>query len=162
MTTPRSRWSAGLSRSTGLVTASSISAWSSSLPKRISGTCSSRFQAQDRCAGYSPTRSPRKTEGSIPSFSSSPGHSLNFRSLALSHLRVPLIPWIGERSDPRAGRRAIPFVSRYDLPMTNRVKRIGLISDTHGLLRTEAVQALRGSELIIHAGDVGSPRFWRS
>jgi len=41
--------------------------------------------------------------------------------------------------------------------MTNRVKRIGLISDTHGLLRTEAVQALRGSELIIHAGDVGKP-----
>src|SRR5260370_34658848 len=41
--------------------------------------------------------------------------------------------------------------------MTNRVKRIGLISDTHGLLRMEAVQALRGSELIIHAGDVGKP-----
>jgi putative phosphoesterase len=32
---------------------------------------------------------------------------------------------------------------------------IGLISDTHGLLREEAVRALRGSELIIHAGDVG-------
>jgi uncharacterized protein len=37
------------------------------------------------------------------------------------------------------------------------VKRIGLISDTHGLLRKEAVEALRGSELIIHAGDVGKP-----
>lgn len=34
---------------------------------------------------------------------------------------------------------------------------IGLISDTHGLLRQEALRALRGSELIIHAGDVGSP-----
>jgi hypothetical protein len=34
---------------------------------------------------------------------------------------------------------------------------IGLISDTHGLLRDEAVQALKGSELIIHAGDVGKP-----
>ena len=33
--------------------------------------------------------------------------------------------------------------------------KIGLISDTHGLLRPEAVKALRGSELIIHAGDVG-------
>jgi uncharacterized protein len=32
---------------------------------------------------------------------------------------------------------------------------IGLISDTHGLLRSEAVDALRGTELIIHAGDVG-------
>ncbi len=41
--------------------------------------------------------------------------------------------------------------------MANAVRRIGLISDTHGLLRHEAVQALRGSELIIHAGDVGKP-----
>ena len=32
---------------------------------------------------------------------------------------------------------------------------VGLISDTHGLLRAEAVAALRGSDLIIHAGDVG-------
>jgi hypothetical protein len=32
---------------------------------------------------------------------------------------------------------------------------IGLISDTHGLLRPAAVAALRGSDLIIHAGDVG-------
>jgi hypothetical protein len=35
--------------------------------------------------------------------------------------------------------------------------RIGLISDTHGLLRSAAIDALRGSELIIHAGDVGNP-----
>ena len=34
---------------------------------------------------------------------------------------------------------------------------IGVISDTHGLLRPEAVEALRGSELIIHAGDAGTP-----
>jgi putative phosphoesterase len=34
---------------------------------------------------------------------------------------------------------------------------IGLISDTHGLLRPEAVRALAGSDLIIHAGDVGAP-----
>jgi putative phosphoesterase len=32
---------------------------------------------------------------------------------------------------------------------------IGLISDTHGLLRREALAALKGSDLIIHAGDVG-------
>lgn len=37
--------------------------------------------------------------------------------------------------------------------MTN----IGVISDTHGLLRPEAIEALRGSEHIIHAGDVGDP-----
>jgi uncharacterized protein len=35
--------------------------------------------------------------------------------------------------------------------------KIGVISDTHGLLRPEAVELLRGSDHIIHAGDVGSP-----
>ena len=34
---------------------------------------------------------------------------------------------------------------------------LGVISDTHGLLRPEALDALRGSDLIIHAGDVGKP-----
>ncbi len=33
---------------------------------------------------------------------------------------------------------------------------VGLISDTHGLIRTEALAALAGVELILHAGDVGS------
>jgi uncharacterized protein len=32
---------------------------------------------------------------------------------------------------------------------------IGVISDTHGLLRPEAIRALRGAEHILHAGDVG-------
>ncbi len=41
--------------------------------------------------------------------------------------------------------------------MTGRITSIGLISDTHGLVREEAFEALRGSELIIHAGDVGKP-----
>ena len=41
-------------------------------------------------------------------------------------------------------------------------KLIGLISDTHGLLRPEAVAALRGSELIVHAGDVGNPEILES
>lgn len=35
--------------------------------------------------------------------------------------------------------------------------RVGVVSDTHGLLRAEAVSALRGSDLIVHAGDVGKP-----
>jgi uncharacterized protein len=39
--------------------------------------------------------------------------------------------------------------------LSNRL--IGLISDTHGLLREEALRALRGLDLIIHAGDVGKP-----
>ena len=34
---------------------------------------------------------------------------------------------------------------------------VGVISDTHGLLRPEAVDALRGADMIIHAGDVGNP-----
>ena len=34
---------------------------------------------------------------------------------------------------------------------------IGVISDTHGLLRPEAIQALRGVNHILHAGDVGDP-----
>jgi len=34
---------------------------------------------------------------------------------------------------------------------------VGVISDTHGLLRPEALIALRGVDLIIHAGDVGNP-----
>lgn len=34
---------------------------------------------------------------------------------------------------------------------------VGVISDTHGLLRPEALEMLRGSEHIIHAGDIGAP-----
>ena len=37
----------------------------------------------------------------------------------------------------------------------NRPTRIGVISDTHGLLRQEAIESLRGCEVIIHAGDIG-------
>jgi len=40
--------------------------------------------------------------------------------------------------------------------------RIGLISDTHGLLREEALEALRGSDLILHAGDVGKAEILES
>jgi len=47
----------------------------------------------------------------------------------------------------RAGRRAI-----------RGERAIGVISDTHGLLRPEAMEALRGSEVIVHAGDIGAPR----
>jgi putative phosphoesterase len=34
--------------------------------------------------------------------------------------------------------------------------RVGLISDTHGLLRPEAMTFLRGSDFIVHAGDIGN------
>ena len=36
-------------------------------------------------------------------------------------------------------------------------RRIGVISDTHDLLRPEALQALQGSDLILHAGDICGP-----
>jgi putative phosphoesterase len=53
-------------------------------------------------------------------------------------------------------RKARPENPRNSTEKTPR--RIGLISDTHGLLREEALDALRSSDLIIHAGDVGDPK----
>lgn len=41
--------------------------------------------------------------------------------------------------------------------MSDRDRLVGVISDTHGLLRPQALDALRGCDLIIHAGDVGRP-----
>ncbi len=41
--------------------------------------------------------------------------------------------------------------------MTEKSVILGVISDTHGRLRPEAVEALRGSNRILHAGDVGAP-----
>jgi putative phosphoesterase len=41
--------------------------------------------------------------------------------------------------------------------MASRVHTLGVISDTHGLLRPEAVAALAGVERIVHAGDIGDP-----
>ena len=34
---------------------------------------------------------------------------------------------------------------------------IGVISDTHGVLRPQALQTLKGAQLILHAGDIGAP-----
>jgi hypothetical protein len=39
--------------------------------------------------------------------------------------------------------------------MTRRGSIIGLVSDTHGLLRPSALDWLQGSDLIVHAGDIG-------
>jgi len=41
--------------------------------------------------------------------------------------------------------------------LTLKSGRIGVISDTHGLVRPQATEALKGSELIVHAGDIGKP-----
>jgi hypothetical protein len=40
--------------------------------------------------------------------------------------------------------------------------RIGLISDTHGLMRPEALDALRGCAHILHAGDIGKPEILKA
>jgi putative phosphoesterase len=39
---------------------------------------------------------------------------------------------------------------------------VGVISDTHGLVRPEALRALRGSDRIVHAGDIGGPEVLRA
>ncbi len=65
------------------------------------------------------------------------------------------------RLSPGAPRARRPRDSRQDAGATGPLSRspilIGVISDTHGLLRPEAIAALRGSQYIIHAGDVGAP-----
>lgn len=44
-----------------------------------------------------------------------------------------------------------------DTAMNNAAQKlIGVISDTHGLVRPEAIEALEGVELILHAGDIGN------
>jgi putative phosphoesterase len=47
------------------------------------------------------------------------------------------------------------------VPRGDGILRIGLISDTHGLLRPEALAFLRGCAHIVHAGDIGGPDILR-
>jgi uncharacterized protein len=47
--------------------------------------------------------------------------------------------------------------SRNQSDHENPLLSLGIISDTHGLLRPDAVDALRGCDLILHAGDIGRP-----
>jgi putative phosphoesterase len=55
----------------------------------------------------------------------------------------------------RAGRRG---VSLDDVVATaSRRWRVGVVSDTHGLVRPQLLEALEGSDLIVHAGDIGGP-----
>lgn len=49
--------------------------------------------------------------------------------------------------------RCVPLCPQWFFRM-----KIGVISDTHGLLRPEALGVLQGSEQIIHAGDIGDPQ----
>jgi uncharacterized protein len=64
------------------------------------------------------------------------------------------------RQEPRRGGRPRPPGSAENLKLdkltTVKPLTLGVISDTHGLLRPEAVEALRGSDRILHAGDIGA------
>jgi len=57
------------------------------------------------------------------------------------------------------GARLIPDSAKLcqDPSVPHNEIRVGLISDTHGLLRPAATQFLRGCDYIVHAGDIGSP-----
>jgi putative phosphoesterase len=58
---------------------------------------------------------------------------------------------------PDANQHPDPLNRRQMPKPESNTKQIGIISDTHGLLRPEAVQALQGVAVIFHAGDVGDP-----
>ena len=69
-----------------------------------------------------------------------------------------LFRWPGTNYKTRLMPRLMVIVAR----MVGRagtlvIVRIGVISDTHGLLRPEAEQRLAGVEHIVHAGDIGRP-----
>ena len=49
----------------------------------------------------------------------------------------------------------IARIARSERPSRRRTARVGVISDTHGLLRPEALAFLRGSDAILHGGDIG-------
>jgi len=66
-----------------------------------------------------------------------------------------------ESGEPRRDGRPRPSGSAKKLEveklMSGKPVILGVISDTHGLLRPEAVEALHGSNRILHAGDIGNP-----
>jgi putative phosphoesterase len=64
-------------------------------------------------------------------------------------------PTLSEVRDPENRVRGIADPNGLGDHMSYRVYRVGLVSDTHGLVRREAIDALRDSDLIIHCGDVG-------
>src|ERR1700676_4673342 len=66
--------------------------------------------------------------------------------------RVPLV--VGGM---RLGAELCPARQVRTPAPTRAVVIIGIISDAHGLLRPEALAALRDSDYIIHAGDIGDP-----
>lgn len=62
-----------------------------------------------------------------------------------------------EKPARRAAKGAAPLSTVPAKPWAASILRIGIISDTHGLLRPEATRRLAGVHHIIHAGDIGQP-----
>jgi uncharacterized protein len=56
----------------------------------------------------------------------------------------------------RKARRCKTHVGRAALAFFYVAMIIGVVADTHGLLRSQVISALRGSDRIIHAGDIGN------
>src|SRR3954470_15578424 len=67
------------------------------------------------------------------------------------------MPWSRTSRASAKRRMSLPRSSMSLTPLSSghSIKQVGVISDTHGLLRSEAIAALQGSDLIIHAGDIG-------
>jgi uncharacterized protein len=78
---------------------------------------------------------------------------------ARNDVSCPPMPDVPARADINVGTTTMVATTSDDgiRCMTKSAYPIGVISDTHGLLRDEALAALAGSALIIHAGDVGNP-----
>ena len=71
----------------------------------------------------------------------------------------PLKGSIGSRSNSNQGN---DFLTHFKMLRTQTEKNndrhvIGIISDTHGLIRPQALEVLQGVDFIIHAGDIGKP-----
>jgi putative phosphoesterase len=66
---------------------------------------------------------------------------------------VPVLSEASSRPEEMSARNSKRITG--DAAETAVAATIGIISDTHGLLRPEALAALRGSDFIIHAGDIG-------
>jgi putative phosphoesterase len=65
------------------------------------------------------------------------------------------------RKGPAAGAsRTLPFCLQGNR-LAKTTKSIGVLSDTHGLLRGEVKSRICGCDMILHAGDIGSPSVLR-
>ena len=85
----------------------------------------------------------------LPTCSSSSTHGTAINPLCATTLYQ--LTFRSPKTSPNCAPGASPGT------IARQVTTIGLISDTHGLLRPEAVRALAGVRHIIHAGDIGGP-----